>query len=292
MAQGDQIGALRLGQAMVRLKSLQEGFAGVSDVIACGRQAIPALRAILVHTETSGIFEVRVRAVAALKALGANDVLINFLDRPHWVADPTARCGEEAVVNAVARALIGVGDARVFSALTKVADRRSLAGVMEALGATGRPEAIPWLIFGLAEDEARRSAESALRGYGGAALAQLAHAAWARQTILGRETSSSLRARRSAAELMAEISVAAPNAATKPGPALLEVLAHDEDPLIAACALLSRLATSPISERRTLLDRLESQRPRLAPPGRAMVENLSSQISPDAAEEDARRGPG
>jgi len=42
-------------RALDRMKSLQEGDLGVLDVVACGRRAIPALRALLLEGQSSGI---------------------------------------------------------------------------------------------------------------------------------------------------------------------------------------------------------------------------------------------
>ena len=56
----------RLEQALQRLMALHEGYAGVTDVVACGQAAVPALRRILAHTKSSGIFS---RAVARFRRL-------------------------------------------------------------------------------------------------------------------------------------------------------------------------------------------------------------------------------
>ena len=65
--------------AIDRLKSLHEGDLGILEVIACGTRAIPALRALLFARGGSGLYQTRCRAVAALAALGAYDVLKDFL---------------------------------------------------------------------------------------------------------------------------------------------------------------------------------------------------------------------
>ncbi len=44
-------------QAIAKLKSLQDGDVGVVDVIAFGKQAIPALRRILFERERSGFIK-------------------------------------------------------------------------------------------------------------------------------------------------------------------------------------------------------------------------------------------
>jgi hypothetical protein len=103
----------RLERAIGKLKPLHDGDQGFVDVIACGRQAIPALRALLFERGPSGLFQTRCRAVEALAALGAS----------------------------------------------------------------GRVEAIPYLVEALAEDENRLAAEAALRNYGSLAHQALAVAA-------------------------------------------------------------------------------------------------------------------
>ena len=102
-------------RALERLKSLHDGDLGVLEIVACGRRAIPALRALLLEGEFSGIDHPRCRAVEALAALSAHDVLIEFLSAPRDVADPVNRTGEEAVINTAARALAASCDVARFS---------------------------------------------------------------------------------------------------------------------------------------------------------------------------------
>jgi hypothetical protein len=70
----------KVERAIAKLKSLQDGDTGVIDAIACGRQAVPALRRILFERERSGLYQTRRRAVEALAGLAASDVLIEFLE--------------------------------------------------------------------------------------------------------------------------------------------------------------------------------------------------------------------
>jgi hypothetical protein len=44
----------KVERAIAKLKSLQDADTGVIDAIACGRQAVPALRQILFERERSG----------------------------------------------------------------------------------------------------------------------------------------------------------------------------------------------------------------------------------------------
>jgi hypothetical protein len=159
--------------AIERLKSLHEGDRAITDVVAYGGDAIQPLREVLFRREPSGLFDVRCRAVDALATVGAYDVLIDFLGAPHAVSDPVESVGEDAVVNAAAVAFVNRRDERVFPILLQLAERPCLTGVIAALGAFGRTEAIPCLVNALAEDASRRTAEAGLRTFGAAARQSL-----------------------------------------------------------------------------------------------------------------------
>jgi hypothetical protein len=193
-----------LAHALERLTALQEGYAGVSLVVAAGPDAIAPLTTILRHTETSGIFEIRSRAIAALFALGADDVLIDFIEDAHPVADPTARSGEEATLSIAARTLKASRSPRAFPALLRLAKRRPLPGVIEALASARRAEAIPGLIRGLDEDDCRAAAAAGLKALGRSSRSALIAVATA-----DGESDSDLRRRRAAMSLLADIGVAA-----------------------------------------------------------------------------------
>ena len=104
-----------LAHAIAKLTLLHDGESGVSEVVAFGKAAVPALRAILFQREPSGLFQIRCRAVEALAALRAYDVLVDFLHHHEPAADPIERLGDDAVINAVAQGLKGLRDERVFS---------------------------------------------------------------------------------------------------------------------------------------------------------------------------------
>jgi hypothetical protein len=72
-------GSERLRAAIDKLRSLHDGDRGVIEIAACGRRAIPALRALLFEREPSGLYQPRCQAVKALAALEAYDVLIEYL---------------------------------------------------------------------------------------------------------------------------------------------------------------------------------------------------------------------
>ncbi len=263
----------RLERALQRLMALHEGYAGVTDVAACGQDAVPALRRILAHTESSGIFEPRCRAISALMALGAVDALVSFLETPKAVEDPTARLGEEAVISTAARALKGVRDARAFRVLLRQARRRPLGGVIEALGSFRFAEAIPGLIYGLYEDETRQIAVTALRRHGRAARPALIRAAGA--SVPGGESSSSLRARRAALALLGDIRLAPwqrPN---------IRPLIWDADPELSAYACRACMNADPTQDRGEIAQRLSEVLPHLRSPAREVVADWINSIRPN-----------
>jgi hypothetical protein len=194
------------------LRRLHDGEKAFMDVVACGRRAIPALRELLFEREPSGLYQPRCLAVDALAALGAKEVLLDFLDNsPREIEDPVERTGEEAVINAAARALAGWSDDRVFAALLRLAeDRPSLAGVIEVLGDFRRLEALPALTAALGEDFSRDAAEAAIRKLGAAARPALERASTFRLPTEDYESETSLRRRRSVLQLLADIGRRAP----------------------------------------------------------------------------------
>ena len=193
-----------LSHAIKKLQSLHNGDVGVVETIACGKRAIPALRALLFEREPSGLFETRCRVVQVLAKLDARDVLIEFLTDRHEATDPVERLGDDAVVNAVARAVARYRDEQVFQLLWALARRRPLPGLIAALGSLGRPESIPCLIDALAEDECRSVAEAALEKQGEAARIALLRTK-ARPLPPGGESASQVRQRHSILRLLVKL---------------------------------------------------------------------------------------
>jgi hypothetical protein len=220
----------KVEKAIARLKSLADGDLGVVDVIACGREAIPALKSILFARERSGLYQTRCRAVAALSALGAADVLIEFLETERFLTDPVERVGEDAVINAAARVLPNVRDPYVFGMLMRLGHHSRLTGVIGALGASGRVEAIPVLLAALEDDASQPIAEAALRRLGRRTGGALLYAATTQLPTPERERPSSVRRRRSALGILAEIGV------TRQAWPMLRRLIDDNDVKIAVLA--------------------------------------------------------
>lgn len=228
-------------RAIGKLTSFHDGDMGVIATIACGRRAIPALRAILFARVPSGLYETRRRAVEALAQLHADDVLIAFLATSRDITDPVEQTGEDAVTNAVARALAGSADDRVAPLLFALAERPPLAGVVAALGKRRCVEALPYFIKALAEDFTRPAAEEAIRGLGVRARDALLATA-IRPAPSEPETVSRKRQRRSALQLLGEIKPLARTARSK-----VSALIHDSDPEIAvlACKICLASAATP-----------------------------------------------
>jgi hypothetical protein len=194
-------------QAIKKLRSFHDGDLGVIDVIACGTRIIPVLRTLLFERDSSGLFQTRCRAVDALAALDARDVLLEFLSAPHEAIDPVERLGDDAVVNAAARAVARYRDEQVFQLLLALAKHRPLPGVIAALGKFDRQESIPCLIDALLEDECRPAAEAALDKLGPSAHLALLQAATPPAPSPEGESPSRMRQRQSVFGLLAKIGV-------------------------------------------------------------------------------------
>jgi HEAT repeat protein len=237
-------------RAIARLKSLQDGDAGILDAIGCGKIAVPALARILFERERSGLYQTRCRAVEALASLGASDLLIEFLETDRVVTDPVERMGEDAVINAVARALPNVHDPRVFGLLLRLARHPHLTGVVSALGISGRAEAIPALIAALEDDASRPIAEAGLRRFARRAKSALLNAATMQLPTAERENPSSIRRRRSALGLLGEIGI------TRQAWAIIRPFVDDPDAKTTTLACEICLKFGPAVERSKAVRRL------------------------------------
>lgn len=195
----------RINEAIAKLHALREGDMAVRDLVSYGQAAVEPLRDFLFEREPSGLFQARCQAVDALVALGAKDVLSDFLTHMKGVMDPVEQAGEDAVANAVARALTRWPGDHMFSLLMQVANRRLLAGVVEALGEYRREEAVPVFAAALGDDFCRAAAENAFRKMGSAACPCLLPLADCRTPSPDFESDSSRRRRRSALMLFMEL---------------------------------------------------------------------------------------
>ena len=239
---GERSGSVE--RAIEKLKSLHDGERGLVETVACGRRAIPALRALLFEREPSGLFQTRCLAVKALAALKAYDVLTDFLSTPRGIADPVECVGEDAVINAAARALADPQEEQAFQLLMDLAEAHLLPGVIAALGAFRRAEALPYLVAALAEDESRLAAEAALRNLGSFACQALLVATARSEDLPQSDSDLRLRQRRSAIALLSEIGIA-----PQIWPALRPAM-RDQDAKIAVSACKICLAIAPENEKR------------------------------------------
>jgi HEAT repeat protein len=199
----------KIGSYIEKLNSLKEGEGAVGKLIACGRSAIEPLRQYLLEGRPSVVYHSRRWAVEALAALGAKDVLLEYLKQKKDIADPALRLGEEAVESAAARELIRWPGEEVYQVLLGIAQERCLPGALEALGEFKRPEAVPHLVKALEDDVCRRAAEDALRKIGPPAEPDLIRAAVTPWPSRDAENPLSYLRRRSAVGLLAEIGVSA-----------------------------------------------------------------------------------
>jgi hypothetical protein len=240
-----------LARLIEQLRSLHESEHAAVELVARGRRAIPALREVVFERDPSGLFQARCLAVAALAALGAHDALVEFLTvSPRAITDPVERAGEEAVMNAAARALAGSRDEAIYELLLRLAAQPSLAGVIEALGAFRRPETIPYFIEALGDDLGRPAAEAALRKLGRLAVPALVDAATASPEAGDYERASSLRRRRSALALLLE-----DEGAERLWKELRHLI-HDQDATIAFAACRLGLAAARCGEKEKIVERL------------------------------------
>ncbi len=144
--------------------NLHDGNEGVVKLITKGPSVIPAVRSFLFRRNKAGIYQPRCWAVEVLAALCATAVLKDYLLAPRPEASAIERFGDEAVINAAARALCSIEhQSDVYELLFKVAQDKPFPGVLEALGTFKRKESVPLFIKALAEDDCRAIAESALR---------------------------------------------------------------------------------------------------------------------------------
>jgi hypothetical protein len=185
-----------------RLNSLVDGEQARMDLVGFGAAAIQPLKEFLFSGRPSGIFQPRQWAVEALGTLGAKDVLLEYLRRDERIPDPVVHHGEEAVRNTAARLIARWKTDDVFELLEWLAQKRILPGVITALGSFRRKEALPILERALEDDVARPAAEEALADFGGDEIETLVSTVHRKRMNEDEEVPSSLRRRRSAAELL------------------------------------------------------------------------------------------
>jgi HEAT repeat protein len=262
-----------------RLRSLHEGDVAVIEAIALGADAVPVLRKLLFERDRAGIFQTRTRAVQALGALNAIDVLKEFVAGWQPAADPVERLGDEAVLSAAARTLGATHDEQVFSLLSAIACMHRVPGVIEALAHFKRVESIPILIEALTDDCASAAAEQGLRSLGKEALpALLDTASYMTIGASGRETLSSTRRRRRALSVLLELG------ASREACIRIRGLANDADDEIAALACRIGIAFGEHAQQRECAWRLVELLHRVGWPLRREIEDCLMDNFPVARE--------
>ncbi len=238
------------GDLVAQLESLVDGPVAVLRLGARGEEAVEPLRQYLLESRITSLFQPRCWAVEALAALGARDVLLEYLRRARSVSDPVLRLSEDAVESAAARALAAWPSDEVFTSLLDRARARLLPGLVEALGSFRRAEATPIFIHALGDGLCRLAAEKGLRALGRAALAPLIRAALSPRPEARDESPSSLQRRCSAATLLAE---GEPEPVD--WPALRPLLLESDPGLVVAAARLA-VKIGPPDDRRLAAARL------------------------------------
>lgn len=158
-----------LAEATIRhliaaLESLTDGELAVDILIACGRRTVPFLSQALLDAPPQSIAVSRCRVVRALGGLGEKHILLQYLRDWKHPVDPAITMAEDAVRSAAAKELLRWPSQEVFDILMMCIRDRSSLGLVEALGAFGRAEAVPVLFQVLRDDICEKAAKEVLRG--------------------------------------------------------------------------------------------------------------------------------
>lgn len=194
------------------------------------------------------------KAIDALAALNAFAVLEDFLRLQRDAADAVERLGEETLISHAARVAARAHDEHVFELLLSLGRRRKLDGVIAGLGSYQRAEAMPVLLDALLEDEARLSAEAALRQWPDLARPALIRVLVELRAAGGSADESHLRQARSCLALLAEFGPPPPRRK------LLRDLMRQEDRQVAILACHLCMATAAPSDVSEALRRLRQLR--------------------------------
>lgn len=166
-----------IAQLVARLQALKESEQVVAALVDCGQQAIEPLRRFLFDDKPSSVYQPRQHAAEALAALGAKDLLVEYLLREKDIPDPIDRYGEEAVEGTAARLIARWRDEAVYAVLLQRLRKKPLPGLIDAISEFHRTEPIPLLIRCLGDSICCTFAEKALRRLGQAAYRELLAAA-------------------------------------------------------------------------------------------------------------------
>lgn len=157
-----------LAEATIRhligaLESLTDGELAVDILVACGSRTVPFLSHALLDAPPQSIAASRCRVVRALGALGEKPILLQYLRNWTRPTDPAVTMAEDAVRSAAAKELLRWPSQEVFDVLLMCIRDRASLGLVEALGAFGRAEAVSVLFHVLLDDICGNAAIEMLR---------------------------------------------------------------------------------------------------------------------------------
>jgi hypothetical protein len=218
----------RIHRLIVKLVSLVGSEETTSQLVPYGDRAVKALKEYLLKGKPGSVYQPRQRAVFALAALGARDVLIEYLRMPQEIADPVVRFAEEAVQSSAARELVRWKDEETFRFLMEFSIKKRLTGALEALSEFQRPESAPVFIAAIEDDYYRPAGEKGLRKLGDAAKPYLIRAALTPSIDEGDELLRSVQRRQTALSLLVDTHI------TKEDWQILRVILSDKHPEIVA----------------------------------------------------------
>ncbi len=188
------------------LESLTDGELAVDILIACGSRTVPFLSRALLDGAPRSIAVSRCRIVRALGGLGEEHILLQYLRNWKQPTDPAVSMAEDTVRSIAAKELLRWPSQELFDVLLVSVRQRASLGLIEALGAFGRGEAIPVFFQVLQDDLCRNAAKEMLRktpeGTKIFALQLLAE-----HSLEGEQWPSSLHALQSSLALLSEMNI-------------------------------------------------------------------------------------
>jgi hypothetical protein len=189
------------------LNSLEAGERASAQLILRGAAAIEPLAAFLLTSRPESIFQPRRWAVETLGALGATDVLIEYLNCGPVISDPVVNEGERIVADAAVAELANHSSPEILQFFLRLANSRMLPALAKAFGRYRVLDAMPYLDRALEDDRCRSAAEEALLQLGVAARNHLTFSAITPLPSYEEELPSSLLRRRSALAVLQDIGI-------------------------------------------------------------------------------------